>query len=100
MPKLASIIDNCSETSMRYPKFIGQGYDSCSIMSEKENGVQSMLRKKHNMALYFHFASHKLNLVVNYLSLVPEICFKTYVSGLFLLNVYRKLVLEKKNFKR
>lgn len=54
-------------------KCVGQGYDGCSTMAGKEGGVQNILRQKFKKALFFHCASHKLNLVVNDLNVLPEI---------------------------
>jgi hypothetical protein len=54
-------------------KFVGQGYNDCATMAEKINRVQSILLAKYPHALFFHCASHKLNLVVNDLNYVPEI---------------------------
>ncbi|CAH1111130.1 unnamed protein product [Psylliodes chrysocephalus] len=42
-------------------------------MSGKEAGVQAILRQKDKKAFYFHCSSHKLNLVVNDLKVIPEI---------------------------
>ncbi|GBP49700.1 52 kDa repressor of the inhibitor of the protein kinase [Eumeta japonica] len=42
-------------------------------MSEKDSGVQAILRKKYTKALFFHCSSHKLNLVINDLNIPPEI---------------------------
>lgn len=54
-------------------KCVGQGYDGCSAMSGKEGGVQKLMQEHYSRALYFHCASHRLNLVVNDLNSVPEI---------------------------
>lgn len=42
----------------------GQGYDGCSTMSGKEKGVQAVISQKWPKALYFHCASHRLNLAL------------------------------------
>lgn len=54
-------------------KCVGQGYDGCATMAGKDNGVQKVLRESYKKGLYFHFACHKLKLVVNDLNNVPEI---------------------------
>lgn len=54
-------------------KCVGQGYDGCSTMAGNIGGVQKIFKDKYKKALYFHCASHKLNLVVNDLNNVPEI---------------------------
>ena len=54
-------------------KLVGLGFDGCSTMTGKENGVQAIIRKKYPITCYFHCASHKLNLVVNDQNSIPEI---------------------------
>ena len=54
-------------------KCIGQGYDGCATMAGKDGGVQKLIRDFFNKALFFHYASHKLNLVINDLNIVPDI---------------------------
>lgn len=54
-------------------KCVGLGFDGCSTMSGKENGVQAILRKRYTKAFFFHCSSHKLNLVINDLNALPEI---------------------------
>lgn len=71
---IASKIDKFLENAGLEPdKCIGQGYDGCSTMAGSIGGVQRKLREKYKKALYFHCASHRLNLVVNDLNQVPEI---------------------------
>ncbi|XP_017489347.1 PREDICTED: uncharacterized protein LOC108377586, partial [Rhagoletis zephyria] len=53
-------------------KCVGQGYDGCSAMTGK-GGVQAHIRKKYKKALFFHCASHRLNLGFNDLNTVPEV---------------------------
>ncbi|KAG8223795.1 hypothetical protein J437_LFUL001516 [Ladona fulva] len=66
---VASAINNFIEKLGLDPeKCFGQGYDGCSTMAGKDGGVQSILRKTYTRALYFHCASHKLNLEVNKLN--------------------------------
>ncbi|KAG8236042.1 hypothetical protein J437_LFUL015642 [Ladona fulva] len=67
---VASAINNFIEKVGLDPeKCVGKGYDGCSTMAGKDGGVQSILRKTYTRALYFHCASHKLNLVVNDLNI-------------------------------
>ncbi len=54
-------------------KCVDLGFDGSSTISGKDDGVQAILHKKYTKALYFHFSSHKLNLVINDLNSVPEI---------------------------
>lgn len=71
---IASAIDNfISNVGLDPEKCVGQGYDGCSTMSGKDGGVQKILREKYKKALFFHCASHKLNLVVHDLNQIPAI---------------------------
>ncbi|XP_069354562.1 52 kDa repressor of the inhibitor of the protein kinase-like [Maniola hyperantus] len=71
---IASNIDNFFVNTGLYPeKCVGQGYDGCSTMSGKDGGVQKILREKYQKALFFHCASHKLNLVVHDLNQIAVI---------------------------
>ncbi|XP_075167429.1 zinc finger MYM-type protein 1-like [Haematobia irritans] len=54
-------------------KCVGQGYDGCATMVGKFGGVQALLKQTYPKALYFHCASHKLNLVINDLNTIPEV---------------------------
>ncbi|XP_050299136.1 zinc finger MYM-type protein 1-like isoform X1 [Anthonomus grandis grandis] len=76
-------------------KFVGQGYDGCATMAGKDGGVQKILRETYKKGLYFHCASHKLNLVVNDLNKVPEIrnCIGTVKDTI---NFFRESVLRRK----
>jgi hypothetical protein len=53
-------------------KLVGLGFDGCSTMAGKENGVQKIIINQYPKAKFFHCASHRLNLVVNDLNSVPE----------------------------
>lgn len=93
---IALTIDNfIIDSGLDPKKFIGQGYDGCATMSGKDNGVQSILRKKYTHALYFHCASHKLNLVINDLNLVPEIR-NTIATIKDIINFFRESTLRRK----
>lgn len=54
-------------------KCVGQGYDGCPAMSGIKTGVHKRLQTTFTKALYFHCADHRLNLIVNDLSEIPEI---------------------------
>lgn len=54
-------------------KIVGQAYDGCSTMAGKISGVRKRNEDKYPNANFFHCNSHKLNLVINYLSDVSEI---------------------------
>lgn len=68
-----SIIQFTSRVGLDMSKLVGLGFDGCSTMSGKENGVQAIIKKQYPIACFFHCASHKLNLVVNDQNSLPEI---------------------------
>lgn len=71
---IASAIDNfITNVGLDPEKCVEQGYDGCSTMSGKDGGVQKILREKYKKALFFHCASHKLNLVVHDLNQIPTV---------------------------
>lgn len=71
---IAQTIDEfLAKEDLNPEKCVGLGFDGCSMMSGKESGVQAILRKKYTKALFFHWSSHKLNLVINDLNTLPEI---------------------------
>lgn len=53
-----------SKVGLDISKLLGLGFDGCSTMSGKENGVQALIKQKYPVACFFYYASHKLNLVV------------------------------------
>ena len=67
------IVKMCRNLGLNMQKLIGQGYDGCSTMAGKENGVQARIRRDFYRAIFVHCASHRLNLVVNDLNSVPQI---------------------------
>ncbi|XP_018406788.1 PREDICTED: 52 kDa repressor of the inhibitor of the protein kinase-like, partial [Cyphomyrmex costatus] len=64
------ILSFCKRNDINMSKLVGLGFDGCSTMAGTEGGVQRLIRDKHNKALFFHCASHRLNLVVNDLNIV------------------------------
>ena len=67
------ILSQCRNYGLDLSKMVGQGYDGCSTMAGKENGVQARIRRQFPRAVFVHCASHRLNLVVNDLNALPEI---------------------------
>nr|CAH7741000.1 unnamed protein product [Callosobruchus chinensis] len=67
------IISFCNNLKLDMTKLYGLGFDGCSAMAGHESGVQKRIRDAYPKALYFHCASHRLNLTVNDLNEVPEI---------------------------
>lgn len=93
---IAAAIDRSIESSKLDPlKCVGQGYDGCNTMSGHAGGVQAILRKKYPNGLFFHCASHRLNLVVNDLNSVVDVrnCIGTIKS---IINFFRASVLRRK----
>lgn len=68
-----TILNKCRELGLNMNNLVGQGYDGCSAMAGKENGVQTRIRKEFKRAIFVHCASHRLNLVVNDLNAVAQI---------------------------
>lgn len=93
---IADTIDKFLEREELDPqKCVGQGYDGCATMAGKDGGVQKIIREKYRKALFFHCASHRLNLVVNDLNRVAEI--RNTVSTIKdIINFFRESVLRKK----
>ena len=76
-------------------KLVGLGFDGCSVMAGKENGVQKIICDKYSKATFFLCASHRLNLVVNDLNAVTEI---QNTVGVIkeVINFFRESVLRRK----
>jgi len=64
------ILSFCKRNDINMSKLVGLGFDGCSTMAGTEGGIQRLIRDKHNKTLFFHCASHRLNLVVNDLNIV------------------------------
>lgn len=60
--KILSFLNDCG---LDLNKLNGHGYDGCSVMAGKEGGVSKLIYDKYPKALFFHCASHRLNLVIN-----------------------------------
>lgn len=58
------IVSNCQSLGLNLQMCRGQGYDGASNMSGMMKGASSIIRSKFPKALYFHCASHKLNLCI------------------------------------
>ncbi|XP_046863532.1 zinc finger MYM-type protein 1-like [Xenia sp. Carnegie-2017] len=59
-----NIEDTLNEVGLLLSNCRGQCYDGASAMSSKSKGVAGRILKKNPKALYIHYASHRLNLVV------------------------------------
>ena len=68
-----TIIDQCNKYGLNLNKLRGQGYDGCSTMAGKENGVQVHIRSDYPLAVFVHCSAHCLNLVVNDLNAVVDV---------------------------
>lgn len=69
----AAILKFLKDAGLILSNLVGQGYDGCSTMAGREAGVNRIIQKELPKALFFHCASHKLNLVINDLNEVSEI---------------------------
>lgn len=69
----SSIINQCQKFGLNLDKLLGQGYDGCSTMAGKDNGVQAKIRNLYPKAAFVHCSSHRLNLVVNDLNAVSAV---------------------------
>ncbi|CAI6358162.1 unnamed protein product [Macrosiphum euphorbiae] len=78
-------------------KLVGLGFDGCSTVAGKENGVQAIIKRKYESVSFFHCASHKLNLVVNDLNSLPEIR-NTTSTVKEIINFFRESILRRRLF--
>jgi len=67
------ILSFMEDSGLNLDKLCGQGYDGCATMAGKVGGVAKLIRDRYNKALYFHCASHRLNLVINDLNKIMVI---------------------------
>jgi hypothetical protein len=67
------ILSSLNEFGVQVDSLIGQGYDGCSTMAGNIGGVQARIKHALPNAEFYHCASHRLNLVINSVSSVPEI---------------------------
>ncbi|XP_025196823.1 52 kDa repressor of the inhibitor of the protein kinase-like [Melanaphis sacchari] len=67
------ILSFMEDSGLNLSKLYGQGYDGCATMAGKVGGVAKLIRNRYNKALYFHCASHRLNLVINDLNKIMVI---------------------------
>jgi len=49
----SSIIQFTCIVGLDMPKLVGLGFDECSTMSGKENGVQAIIKKQYPIACFF-----------------------------------------------
>ena len=69
-----TIIDQCNKYGLNLNKLCaGLGYDGCSTMASKENGVQVCIRSYYPLAAFVHCSAHRLNLMVNDLNAIMDI---------------------------
>ncbi|KAH9384745.1 hypothetical protein HPB48_026758 [Haemaphysalis longicornis] len=69
----ATIVKFLKDAGLILSNLVGQGYDGCSTMTGREAGVNRLIQNELPKALFFHCASHKLNLVINDLNEVSAI---------------------------
>lgn len=68
-----TIIQQTRKFGLNLNKLHGQGYDGCSTMAGKDNGVQARISNVYPKAVFVHCSSHRLNLVVHDLNSVAEV---------------------------
>ena len=68
-----SIMDECNKYGLSLNKLRGQGYDDCSTMAGKENGVKVRVRRDYPVAVFIYCSDLCLNLVVNDLTSVMNV---------------------------
>ena len=59
-----TILDLLQKNDLDPELLRGRGYDGASNMTGKVKGAAAIITSKHPLALYFHCASHQLNLAV------------------------------------
>ncbi|KAL4090707.1 hypothetical protein QTP88_025494 [Uroleucon formosanum] len=67
------ILSFLEDSGLNLSKLCGRGYDGCATMAGKVSGVAKLICDRYNKALYFHCASHRLNLVINDLNKIMVI---------------------------
>lgn len=90
-----AILELTNKIRLDMSKLVGLGFNGCSTMGGKENGVQRRFRKEYLKAVFFHCASHKFNLVINDLNTVPEIR-NTIGTVQEIIKFFRESVLRRK----
>lgn len=60
-----AILEKCESLNLNMEYCIRQGYDGCSAMAGKENGVKNIIQRKYSNIHFVHFSSYRLNLVVH-----------------------------------
>ncbi|KAL4120845.1 hypothetical protein QTP88_013461 [Uroleucon formosanum] len=68
-----TILEACDHMKLDLNKCVGQGYDGCATMAGCISGVQKRIKDMYPRAHFFHCASHRLNLVINDLNVLPEV---------------------------
>ena len=68
-----TITKQCKKYGLNLNKLRGQGYDSCSTIACKENGVQVRIRSDYLLAVFVHCSDHRLSLAVNDLNAVVDV---------------------------
>jgi hypothetical protein len=71
------IIQALSTYDFGLKRLVGGGYDKCSAMAGWIKGVLMLIKDKYPKALFFHCASHQMNLVsdLNDLAVVHNMIF-------------------------
>ena len=55
-----TIIKQCNKLDLNLNKLHGQGYNGCSAMVGKENGVKARSRSDYLLVVFAHCAAHRI----------------------------------------
>jgi len=58
-----ALVDFLNQNNLHVQDCRGQSYDNASAMSRKYNGLQALVRKENNLAIWLPCTGHSLNLV-------------------------------------
>ena len=67
------ILDHLERWNLDHTKLRGQGYDGAGNMAGRLNGVAALIKAQYPKALYFHCASHALNLCIVSTSKITDV---------------------------
>ena len=68
-----AIIQPAKRFDLNLDKLHGHGYNACSTMAGKDNGVQTRIKNVYLKVVFARCSSHRLNLVVHDLNAVANV---------------------------
>lgn len=90
-----ALINITNKYGLNMSKLIGLGFYGCSTISGRINGVQRIIRHKYPMTCFYHCASHKLNLVINYQNAISDVR-NTSSTIKVIIRFFRESILRRK----